>query len=193
MNAAARLIFSSSRFNHITPLLHQLHWLKASKWIAFMCAVLLYKCLHGSPPSYLVDELSIDRCRGSSATLRCLVFITDHRPHLTIHRRGSSLSDCHCLHLEQFTPACHFCTFIACLLVTPQDPSFYYFLSQSLTMYSAFAVTLVMLNTLIVHVIYLLTLCLCGVCQTGTTTSTATALESLTWSSSLTARTTHKH
>jgi len=30
MNAAARLIYSSSRFDHITPLLHQLHWLKAS-------------------------------------------------------------------------------------------------------------------------------------------------------------------
>jgi len=29
MNAAARLIFSSSRFQHITPLLRQLHWLKA--------------------------------------------------------------------------------------------------------------------------------------------------------------------
>jgi len=29
MNAAARLINSSSRFDHITPLLRQLHWLKA--------------------------------------------------------------------------------------------------------------------------------------------------------------------
>ena len=29
MNAAARLIFSSSRFQHISPLLRQLHWLKA--------------------------------------------------------------------------------------------------------------------------------------------------------------------
>jgi len=29
MNSAARLIFSSSRFDHITPLLRQLHWLKA--------------------------------------------------------------------------------------------------------------------------------------------------------------------
>jgi len=56
MNTVARLIFSS-RFDHITPLLHQLHWLKASEGIAFKCAVLVYKCLHGSAPSYLVDEL----------------------------------------------------------------------------------------------------------------------------------------
>ena len=57
MNAAARLIFSSSRFQHITPLLRQLHWLKAPERIAFKQAVPMYKCLHGSAPAYLTDEL----------------------------------------------------------------------------------------------------------------------------------------
>ena len=52
MNAATRLIFSSSRFQHITPLLRQLHWLKAPERIAFKHAVLEYKCLHGSAPAY---------------------------------------------------------------------------------------------------------------------------------------------
>ena len=78
MNAAARLIFSCSRYDNITPLLRQLHWLKASERIAFKCAVLVYKCLYGSAPSYLVD---VSKCRGSSATPFCLVFITDRRPH----------------------------------------------------------------------------------------------------------------
>jgi len=31
MNAAARLFYSLSRFDHITPLLRQLHWLKAKE------------------------------------------------------------------------------------------------------------------------------------------------------------------
>ena len=58
MNAAARLIFSSSRFQHITPLLNrQLHWLKAPEQIAFKHAVLVYKCLHRSAPAYLAGEL----------------------------------------------------------------------------------------------------------------------------------------
>jgi len=57
MNATARLIFSSSKFQHITPLLHQLQWLKAPERIAFKHAVLVYKCLHGSAPAYLTDEL----------------------------------------------------------------------------------------------------------------------------------------
>ena len=56
-NAAARLILSSSRFQHITPLLRQLHWLKAPERIAFKQSVLVYKCLHGSAPAYLTDEL----------------------------------------------------------------------------------------------------------------------------------------
>jgi len=56
MNAAARLIFPSSKFHHITPLLHQLHWLKAPERIAFKHAVFVYKCLDGSAPAYLIDE-----------------------------------------------------------------------------------------------------------------------------------------
>jgi len=59
MNAAARLIYSSSRFDHITLLLRQLHWLKAKERIDFKLAVLIvFKCVHGSAPPYLTDELS---------------------------------------------------------------------------------------------------------------------------------------
>jgi len=98
--------------------------------------------------------------RGSSVTPFCLVliFITGRRSHSTIHSRGQSLSGCRCSHLEQFTSARHFCTFVACLPVTPQDSSLHHFLSQSLIMYSACALALnVILDTLIVLVTYLLT------------------------------------
>ena len=40
-----------------TPLLRQLHWLKAPERIVFKQSVLVYKCLHGSAPAYLTDEL----------------------------------------------------------------------------------------------------------------------------------------
>jgi len=59
MNSAARLVFSSSKYDHITPLLRQLLWLKAAERIDFKIAVLVYKCLHGTAPSYLVDELCL--------------------------------------------------------------------------------------------------------------------------------------
>jgi len=59
MNAAARLVYLSSRCGHITSLLRQLHWLKAKERIDFKLAVLIYKCMHGTAPPYLADELSI--------------------------------------------------------------------------------------------------------------------------------------
>jgi len=58
MNAAARLIYSSLRFEHIIPLLHQLHWLNAKEWTDFKLAVLAFKWVHGSAPPYFIDELS---------------------------------------------------------------------------------------------------------------------------------------
>jgi len=78
MNAAARLIYSSSRFDPIILLLHQLHWLKAKEWIEFKLAVLVFKCVHKSAPPYLADELSrpadsLVRCRLHSASSSILV------------------------------------------------------------------------------------------------------------------------
>jgi len=73
MNAAARLIFSSSKFQHITPLLRQL---QATERFAFKQAVLVYKCLHESAPAYLTDKLcqvaddeARQRLRSSSYSL----------------------------------------------------------------------------------------------------------------------------
>jgi len=56
-NAAAHLVFSARRNDHITPLLHSLHWLPVAERIAFRLAVLTYRCLHGSVPQYLTSLL----------------------------------------------------------------------------------------------------------------------------------------
>ena len=45
MNSAARLVFSSSRYEHITPLLRRLHWLKAAEWSDYKLAILVYKSI----------------------------------------------------------------------------------------------------------------------------------------------------
>jgi len=70
LNAAARLIYR--RFNHVTSLLRELHWLKSSERVAYKLAVTFYRCLHGLAPSYLaqsvrrVAELNRRRLRSSS-------------------------------------------------------------------------------------------------------------------------------
>lgn len=57
LNAGARLVFHGRRNEHITPLLKELHWLRAAERIAFKLAMLVFKCLHGLAPSYLSSEL----------------------------------------------------------------------------------------------------------------------------------------
>ena len=42
MKAAARLVFQSSRYDHVTPLLHRLHWLRARERISYKLAVLVF-------------------------------------------------------------------------------------------------------------------------------------------------------
>jgi hypothetical protein len=57
LNAAARLVFSARKYEHITPLLRELHWLKVTERINFKLCVLTHRCLHGAAPVYLVETL----------------------------------------------------------------------------------------------------------------------------------------
>lgn len=56
-NAAARLIFTARKYDHITPLLCDLHWLRLRERIDYKLAVLVFRCLHGLAPSYLARDI----------------------------------------------------------------------------------------------------------------------------------------
>ena len=49
-NAAARLVTGARKFDHITPVMRELHWLPVRQRIRFKTAVLVFKCLHGLAP-----------------------------------------------------------------------------------------------------------------------------------------------
>jgi len=55
-NAAARVVTRSRKFDHITPVLHELHWLPMVQRVRFKLALIVFKCLHGLAPSYLTDD-----------------------------------------------------------------------------------------------------------------------------------------
>jgi len=57
MNAAARLLFQTNRYDHITPLLRRLHWLRVPQRISFKLAVMMYQCVRGLGPAYLTDAI----------------------------------------------------------------------------------------------------------------------------------------
>jgi len=57
LNTAERLIYTSRKFDHVTPLLHDLHWLRIPEGITFRLAVLAYRCQNVLAPQYLADDL----------------------------------------------------------------------------------------------------------------------------------------
>jgi len=58
LNAAARLVFSARRSERTTPLLRvrELHWLRVPERVTFRLCVLVYRCLHGTAPSFRVVD-----------------------------------------------------------------------------------------------------------------------------------------
>jgi len=57
MNAAARSTACLRRSDHITDTLASFRWLRAPERITFKLAVIVYRALHGTAPSYLSKQL----------------------------------------------------------------------------------------------------------------------------------------
>ena len=57
-NTAARIVTQTRTFDHITPVLFDLHWLPVSYRIVFKVLLLVFKSLNNLSPSYLADRLS---------------------------------------------------------------------------------------------------------------------------------------
>ena len=59
-NSAARLITGSLKFDHITPVLTDLHWLPVNKRIEFKIILTTYKSLNGTGPGYITYLLELN-------------------------------------------------------------------------------------------------------------------------------------
>jgi len=46
------------KFDHVTPLLRELHWLSVPEPITFKLATLVFRCLHGTTPAYLAKSFN---------------------------------------------------------------------------------------------------------------------------------------
>ena len=56
-NMACRIVCNLHIFDHVTPTMQDLHWLKIPKRIQFKIACLKYKCINGQAPKYLTHLL----------------------------------------------------------------------------------------------------------------------------------------
>ena len=58
LNAAARLVSLTNKYDHITPVMMQLHWLPVKERINFKILLTTFKALHGINPLYLRELIS---------------------------------------------------------------------------------------------------------------------------------------
>jgi hypothetical protein len=56
-NSRGRLIARRRKFDHITPVMKELHWLPVSQRIIYKILLITYKALNGLAPSYIKDML----------------------------------------------------------------------------------------------------------------------------------------
>jgi len=66
LNAAARLIYSARKHDHISPLLSDLHWLRFPQRIEFKLAVLVCRCLF----TWLINYVVCQTCQHDSVSDR---------------------------------------------------------------------------------------------------------------------------
>ena len=57
-NFARKIVTSSKKFDHVTPLLRQLNWPPVKQLLYYRDSVLTYKCYNGLAPKQLVDKLT---------------------------------------------------------------------------------------------------------------------------------------
>lgn len=91
-NSLARLVTGKRRFDHITPVLADLHWLPVSHRITFKLASLTHKTIHTSQPPYLHSAIHLYQpSRNLRSTNKNLLMLPDIRNFRSdFSRRGFS-------------------------------------------------------------------------------------------------------
>ncbi|XP_074649025.1 uncharacterized protein LOC141904338 [Tubulanus polymorphus] len=88
-NMAARLVRRKRKFDRITPILIELHWLPVQARIEFKILSTVHRCIHGSAPVYLSNLLRRVEGRTRSSTSLAL-----HVPHSKSKYGDRAFSSC---------------------------------------------------------------------------------------------------
>ena len=77
-NSCARLIYRKRKYDHVSGILRELHWLPSEARTYFKILCYVYKCIHGLAPSYLADLIVIRRDHNLTLDVpRCQSHIGD--------------------------------------------------------------------------------------------------------------------
>ena len=62
-NKGCRVLKNLRKFDHVTEAMKNLHWLKIPECIWFKVLVMIYQCVNGLAPSFLIDLLDLNLTR----------------------------------------------------------------------------------------------------------------------------------
>ena len=79
LNAAARLVTGTRKFDHITPILKYLHWLPIKQRIKYKTLLLVFKSLNNLAPSYLRNKLTLKSQNSLRSSNQKLLIIPKKR------------------------------------------------------------------------------------------------------------------
>ena len=96
-NAAARLLTSARRCDHITPQLRQLHWLPVQRRVEFKIACLVHQSIASLAPTYLTTDIHLVSEFGRRRPLRSSTdrTLTVPQTHNTFGDRGFAVAESH--------------------------------------------------------------------------------------------------
>ena len=69
-NSTTRLIYHKRKFDHVSSLLYDLHWLPIKQRIIYKICIIVYKCLHNSAPADISSllHLASNKCTRLKVT-----------------------------------------------------------------------------------------------------------------------------
>jgi len=123
LHAAARLIYGVRRYDHVTPLLQQLHWLSVPEQVIFKLCVIVYRCLHGIGPEYFSEDFRLVSEIYSRQQLRSASSTDVVVPATRRSTWRPSIPSCRSLSMECVTAQCHLCAIFVLIPATPEDIS----------------------------------------------------------------------
>ena len=70
LNSSVRLVTGARKYDHVTSLLRDHHWLPIAERIEYKLCTLVFRCLQGNAPRYLVDHVVPTPSVGRRSGLR---------------------------------------------------------------------------------------------------------------------------
>jgi len=76
LNSSIRLVTGARKYDHVTSLLRDHHWLPIAERVEFKLCTLVFRCLQGTAPSYLADHVRLTSSIGRRNGLRSADMLT---------------------------------------------------------------------------------------------------------------------